>query len=42
MFQTAFFTGRLGYASAIAVVIFLLAVSFIVLYLVRALREEAT
>ncbi len=41
MFQTAFATGRLGYASAIAVVIFLLAVSFIVLYLIRALREEA-
>jgi multiple sugar transport system permease protein len=41
MFQTAFATGRLGYASAIAVVIFFLAVGFIVLYLVRALREEA-
>ena len=41
MFQTAFATGRLGYASAIAVVIFLLAVGFIILYLVRALREEA-
>jgi multiple sugar transport system permease protein len=41
MFQTAFKTGRLGYASAIAVVIFLLALTFIVLYLVRALREEA-
>ena len=41
MFQTAFATGRLGYASAIAVVIFILAISFIVLYLVRALREEA-
>jgi multiple sugar transport system permease protein len=40
MFQTAFATGRLGYASAIAVVIFLLAVSFIVLYLVRALKED--
>jgi multiple sugar transport system permease protein len=40
MFQTAFATGRLGYASAIAVVIFLLAISFIVLYLVRALRED--
>lgn len=40
MFQTAFATGRLGYASAIAVVVFLLAVSFIVLYLVRALRED--
>ena len=40
MFKTAFTTGRLGYASAIAVVIFLLAVSFIVLYLVRALRED--
>ena len=41
MFQTAFATGRLGYASAIAVVIFLLALSFIILYLIRALREEA-
>jgi multiple sugar transport system permease protein len=41
MFQTAFATGRLGYASAIAAVVFLLAVSFIVLYLIRALREEA-
>ena len=41
MFQTAFATGRLGYASAIAMVIFFLAISFIVLYLVRALREEA-
>ena len=41
MFQTAFATGRLGYASAIAVVIFLLAVGFIVLYLVRALRADA-
>jgi multiple sugar transport system permease protein len=40
MFQTAFATGRLGYASAIAVVIFLLAISFIVLYLIRALRED--
>ena len=41
MFQTAFATGRLGYASAIAVVIFLLSVSFIVMYLIRALREDA-
>jgi multiple sugar transport system permease protein len=41
MFQTAFATGRLGYASAIAVVIFMLSISFIVIYLVRALREEA-
>jgi multiple sugar transport system permease protein len=41
MFQTAFATGRLGYASAIAVVILLLAMTFIVIYLVRALREEA-
>ncbi len=41
MFQTAFSTGRLGYASAIAMIIFLLAISFIVIYLVRALREEA-
>ena len=41
MFKTAFATGRLGYASAIAVVVFLLAVTFIVLYLVRALRDDA-
>jgi multiple sugar transport system permease protein len=40
MFQTAFTTGRLGYASSIAVVIFLLAITFIVLYLIRALRED--
>ena len=40
MFQTAFATGRLGYASAIAVVIFMLSISFIVIYLVRALRED--
>jgi multiple sugar transport system permease protein len=40
MFQTAFATGRLGYVSSIAVVIFLLAISFIVLYLIRALRED--
>jgi multiple sugar transport system permease protein len=40
MFQTAFATGRLGYASSIAVVIFLLAIGFIVLYLIRALRED--
>ena len=41
MFKTAFATGRLGYASAIALVIFLLAVSFIVLYLIRARRADA-
>jgi multiple sugar transport system permease protein len=40
MFQTAFATGRLGYASSIAVVIFMLAIGFIVLYLIRALRED--
>jgi multiple sugar transport system permease protein len=40
MFQTIG-TGRLGYASSMAAIIFLLAVVFIVLYLVRALREEA-
>jgi multiple sugar transport system permease protein len=40
MFQTAFATGRLGYASAIAMVIFMLSITFIVVYLVRALRED--
>lgn len=40
MYQTSFSTVNLGYGSAIAVVIFLLAVVFIIGYLVRASREE--
>ncbi|GAA2794185.1 carbohydrate ABC transporter permease [Crossiella cryophila] len=40
MYSTAFQTLRLGYASALAVVIFLLAFGVIVTYLVRVLREE--
>ena len=40
MFSTAFGTHALGYASAIAVVIFVLAVGVIISYLVRALSEE--
>jgi len=40
MFSTAFESRALGYASAIAVVIFLLAIAVIVSYLVRALSEE--
>jgi multiple sugar transport system permease protein len=39
MYSTAFQTLRLGYASALAVVIFLLAFGVIVGYLVRAFRE---
>lgn len=42
MFSTAFRTRALGYASSIAVVIFILAVAVIVSYLVRALRDEAS
>jgi multiple sugar transport system permease protein/raffinose/stachyose/melibiose transport system permease protein len=41
MYSTAFQGVRLGYASAIAVVIFVLALSVILGYLVRAFREEA-
>ncbi|MFC5923901.1 carbohydrate ABC transporter permease [Micromonospora vulcania] len=41
MYSTAFQSLRLGYASAIAVVIFLLALAVILGYLVRAFREEA-
>lgn len=40
MFSTAFGSHALGYASAIAVVIFILAIAVIVSYLVRALSEE--
>ncbi|NEN06246.1 sugar ABC transporter permease [Diaminobutyricibacter tongyongensis] len=40
MFSTAFQTRALGYASAIAVVIFVLALAVIISYLVRALSEE--
>ncbi|SCE82153.1 carbohydrate ABC transporter membrane protein 1, CUT1 family [Micromonospora coriariae] len=41
MYSTAFQGLRLGYASAIAVVIFVLALAVILGYLVRAFREEA-
>jgi multiple sugar transport system permease protein/raffinose/stachyose/melibiose transport system permease protein len=41
MYSTAFQSLRLGYASAIAVVIFLLALVVILGYLVRAFREES-
>lgn len=40
MYSTAFQSLRLGYASALAVVIFLLAFGVIVTYLVRAFRED--
>ncbi len=40
MFSTAFQGRQLGYASAIAVVIFVLALAFIIFYLVRVLKEE--
>jgi multiple sugar transport system permease protein len=40
MFQTSFTTLNLGYGSAIAVIIFLLAIVFIISYLVRASKEE--
>ena len=40
MYQTSFTTVNLGYGSAIAVVIFLLAIVFIITYLARATREE--
>lgn len=41
MYSTAFQSLRLGYASALAVVIFVLAFGVIVTYLVRAFREDA-
>jgi ABC-type sugar transport system permease subunit len=40
MFQQGFTLVNLGYGSAIAVVIFLLAIGFIITYLVRATRED--
>jgi multiple sugar transport system permease protein len=41
MFEQGFSFLNLGYASAIAVVIFALALIFIITYLVRATKEEA-
>ncbi len=41
MYSTAFQSTQLGYASAIAVVIFLLALAVILGYLIRAFREES-
>lgn len=40
MFQQGFTLVNLGYGSAIAVVIFLLAIVFIITYLVRSIRQE--
>jgi multiple sugar transport system permease protein len=40
MYQTSFTTGNLGYGSAIAVIIFALAIVFIITYLARATRTE--
>lgn len=40
MYQVGFTLVNLGYGSAIAVVIFLLAIAFIITYLARATREE--
>ncbi|MGC0143950.1 carbohydrate ABC transporter permease [Pseudactinotalea sp. Z1732] len=40
MFQQAFTAGNLGYASAISVVIFALAIGFIIVYLARQARNE--
>ncbi|MFC9694172.1 carbohydrate ABC transporter permease [Kribbella sp. NPDC056951] len=41
MYSTAFQSTQLGYASAIAVVIFILALAVILGYLIRAFKEEA-
>ena len=40
MFQQGFTLVNLGYGSAIAVIIFLLAIVFIITYLARATRED--
>lgn len=40
MFQQAFTSGNLGYASAIAVIIFVLAIGFIITYLASQARNE--
>ncbi len=40
MYQVGFTLVNLGYGSAIAVVIFLLAIAFIITYLIRATRDE--
>ena len=40
MFREGFTALKLGYASAIAVVIFALALVFIITYLVRATKED--
>jgi multiple sugar transport system permease protein/raffinose/stachyose/melibiose transport system permease protein len=40
MYSTAFQSTQLGYASAIAVIIFILALAVILGYLIRAFREE--
>jgi len=40
MYQIGFTLVNLGYGSALAVVIFLLAIAFIITYLVRATRDE--
>jgi multiple sugar transport system permease protein/raffinose/stachyose/melibiose transport system permease protein len=41
MYSAAFQSTQLGYASALAVVIFLLALAVILGYLIRAFREES-
>jgi len=40
MYQVGFTLVNLGYGSALAVVIFLLAIAFIITYLARATRED--